>query len=59
MKRTKDMNQQQFFAEVVKIQSAVPGVKVRGNTKEERLAHMKAMFSATANVDAGSQVLTM
>ena len=47
MKRTKDMNQQQFFAEVVKIQSAVPGVKVRGNTKEDRLA------------DSGSQVLTM
>ncbi len=59
MKRTKDMNQQQFFAEVVKLQSAVPGVKVSGNTKEERIAHMKAMFSAAANVGSGSQVLTV
>ena len=47
------------LAEVVKLQSAVPGVKVSGNTTVERIAHMKAMFSAAANVGSGSQVLTV
>lgn len=58
MKRTKDMNQQQFFAEVVKIQSAVPGVEVKGSTREERIAHMKAIFAA-ARTEASGAVLSV